>query len=302
MANGFNHAANLPVAPLGNGDPVPTVGALAPAVFNRAELRHAIVQHHAGQQGFLLFGTQGPKNAHGIFPLQTESGVHQLIGQVAGAGEKQQALGVQVQTPHRLPFTLEQLGQAAKNRGAVLRIVMRNDLARRLVISDHAGCRRINAEANRLAIDLDGVAKLDPLPDMRRLVVDGDTPLQDELLHLQAGTHARLRQYLVQLGRLHLRGQNALGRRFVDPAHIFCVELARNNVQKWTRMGWLRCRRINRQGILWHGDGVHIWIGRDFGVIHTGFSVEGETAGLAWATPVSVNGSSALAASSPLIN
>ena len=134
VAHGFNHAANLPVAPLGNGDAVPAIGALATAIFNRAELRHAIVQQHAGQQCFLFIGTQGPKNAHGIFPLQAESGVHQLVGQVAGAGEKQQSLGIQVQTPDRLPLALRQFGQATKNRWTDLRIVMGDDLTRSILL------------------------------------------------------------------------------------------------------------------------------------------------------------------------
>ncbi len=46
---------------------------------------------------------------------------------------------------------------------------------------------------------------------MGRLSVDRNTALQDQLLHLQARAHARLRQDFVQLGRLGLRLQHPLG-------------------------------------------------------------------------------------------
>jgi hypothetical protein len=54
MANGFEHASDFAVSSFRNGYTVPTVCTLAAAVFNRAKLRHAIVQLHTIEQ-FLLF-------------------------------------------------------------------------------------------------------------------------------------------------------------------------------------------------------------------------------------------------------
>jgi hypothetical protein len=58
MTNCFEHAANLPVAPLGNGNPVPAIGAFSTALFNRTELCNAIVQSDTIQQHLLLILAQ----------------------------------------------------------------------------------------------------------------------------------------------------------------------------------------------------------------------------------------------------
>ena len=47
--------------------------------------------------------------------------MHQLVGQLAGVGEQQQAFGVDVEPTHRLPLALRQARQAAEHRRAVLR-------------------------------------------------------------------------------------------------------------------------------------------------------------------------------------
>ena len=77
---------------------------------------------------------------------------------------------------------------------------MGDHLAHRFVIRDDASRRRIDAKADRLAVDLDLVAELDALADVGRLVVYRDAALQDEMLHLEPGTEARLCKHLVQLG------------------------------------------------------------------------------------------------------
>lgn len=199
MADGLEHAANFPVSAFGNGDAVPTVGALAPASLDGAELRHAVVQRHPFQQTLFLFVVQGAENAYSVFPFESKAWVHEPVGQLARAGQKQKTFGVQVKTPHGLPFTLKQPWQTAKNRGPVLRVIVRDDLAGRLVISNDTRGRHVNAHTNRLAVDFDGIAKLDALTDVRGLGIDGNTPFQDELLHLQARTQAGLGQNLVQL-------------------------------------------------------------------------------------------------------
>ena len=77
-----------------------------------------------------------------------------------------------------------QLGQAAKHGGAVLRVVMRYHLAGGLVVGNHAGGRRVDADAQRLAVDFDLVAPLHALADVRWLVVDRNAAFGDKLLHL----------------------------------------------------------------------------------------------------------------------
>src|SRR6185369_5609657 len=137
--------------------------------------------------------------------------------------------GVQVQAPHRLPFALRQLGQLAKYRGAVARIVIGDDFAHRLVIGDHPCRGRCDAETDGLAVDLDLVAELDALTDVGRFVVDGNPAFGDELLHLETRTQARLRQQLVQFGGIRLRREHPLGGRYLGTFH-FGIELAGNHV------------------------------------------------------------------------
>jgi hypothetical protein len=79
---------------------------------------------------------------------------------------------------------LVQLGQAPKNRGPVLRVIVRDNLTGRLVVRDHTGRRRVDPHTNRLAVDLDRVAKLDALTNVCRLGVDRNSTFQNELLHL----------------------------------------------------------------------------------------------------------------------
>ena len=136
--------------------------------------------------------------------------MHELVGQLARAGEQEQAFCVEVEPADRLPLALLQPGQLAKHRWPVLRVIMSDHLAHRLVIGDHPGGRRCNAQAQRLAVDLDGISELDALADVRRLVVDRNPAFKNKLLHLQARTKAGLGQDLVQLWALGLRRQHPL--------------------------------------------------------------------------------------------
>ena len=106
---------------------------------------------------------------------------------------------------------------------------MGDHFAHRLVVGDHPWRRRIDAKADRFAVDLDMVAELDALTDMGWLVIDRDAPFQDQLLHFQARAHARLGQHLVQLGRFGLRGQNPLS-RYLRQVVAFGVESAAHDV------------------------------------------------------------------------
>jgi hypothetical protein len=168
----LQHATDLSVSALRQGDPVPRVGAFTSTIFDGAELGHAITELHAIQQALLLFIAQSPQHAHSVLALQTETRVHQLISQFTRAGKQQKALGVQVQTSHGLPLALVHPGQLAKHRRAALRIVMGNDFTRRLVVRNDARRWRVDANTNGLAVDLDAIAVLNPLADVCRLVVD----------------------------------------------------------------------------------------------------------------------------------
>ena len=231
MAHGFKHAAHLAVAAFGNRHPVPAVGPLTATGFNRAELRHAVVQRHALKQAFFLFVAQRTEHPHGVFTLQAEARMHQSVGQLTGTCQEQQSFGVQIQPPDRLPFALEQLGQAPENGWTILRVIVCHHFAGRLVVGDDAGRRRINLYADGFAVDLDGVAKLDALADMGRLGIDGNPPFQNQLLHLQTRTQTRLGQHLVQLGGFWLGQQHPLGH--VDGRILFVgIELAGDHIFK----------------------------------------------------------------------
>ena len=231
MPDRFEHATDLAVTPLGNGDPVPAIGALSPAGFDGAELSHTIIKRHAFEQAFFFLVVQRAQYAYGVFTFEPKARMHQLIGQLTRTRQKQQALSVQIKTSYRLPFTLEQLGQPPEHGRPILRIVMRHDLACRLVVGDNAGRWRINPHPNRLAIDLDGIAELDALPDVGGLGIDRNASFKNQLLHFQAGPQAGLRQYFVQFGGFGLRRQHSF--RQIERHILFVsVKLAGHHVLK----------------------------------------------------------------------
>jgi hypothetical protein len=138
--------------------------------------------------------------------------MHQLVGEPARRREEQQPFGVDVEAADRLPLALLQARQAAEHRRAVLRVVVGDDLAGRLVVRDDPRRRRHDAQAHRLAVDLDPIAERDPLAGVRRLAIDGDPAFLDRLFHVAARSDSGLRQDFVQLGRVRLRGQDSLAR------------------------------------------------------------------------------------------
>ena len=100
-----------------------------------------------------------------------------------------------------------------------------------LVVGDDARWRWIDAEANGFAIDLDLVSILNALADVGRFIVDGNPPLQNQLLHLQTRPQPCLRQHLMQLGRFNLGQQNPFH------GHDICIgfiriELPGNHIGK----------------------------------------------------------------------
>ena len=179
--------------------------------------------------------------------------MHQLVCQLARAGEQKQPFCVEVEPAYRLPFAVLQTRQLAEHSGSVLRVIMRHHLANRLVIGDHTRWRRIDAITNRLPIDFDLIAKLDALTYVRWLVVDGDTPFQDELLHFKARTKTRLRQNLVQLGRFDLRLQHPFDRQGLSISPLVTVKAPGYNVSELIALRSLALSRASmaRLGRRW---------------------------------------------------
>ena len=198
MTYGFKHAPDFTVPSFRKRHLVPAVRALTTACFQGSELGRAIVQQHAIEQTLFLIIAQSTQYPDSIFTLKAKTWVHQLVSQLPGACQKQQALGIEVKSSDRLPLPLKKLGQATKDSGSILRVVVSHNLARWLVIRNHARWRWVNTQAHRFAIHFDCVAELDTLADVRRLCIHRNTPLQDELLHFQARSQTRLGQHFMQ--------------------------------------------------------------------------------------------------------
>ena len=181
--------------------------------------------------------------------------MHQFIGQLARAGQQQQTFGIQIEPPDGLPFAMKQPGQTAKHGGPVLRIVMRDHLASGLVVGNDARRWRADLHADRLAVDLDGVAKLDALADVSGFGVDRNAAFQNQLLHFQARTESGLGQHLVQLGRFGQRRKHAL--EFECAVFFVGVKLAGDDIFKADR------GRLSRRGAplgrRWRGSWRRLW-------------------------------------------
>ncbi len=128
---------------------------------------------------------------------------------------------------------------------------MRNHFAHRLVVCNHAYRRWCNTEADGFAVDLYLVPKLHALSDMGRLVVDGNTTFQDELLHFQPRPHARLGKHLVQFGGFWLGKQHPLGGGELGVGFIL-VELTRHHVGKLIAITLRRALGSMAAGLSWH--------------------------------------------------
>ena len=103
-------------------------------------------------------------------------------------------------------------GRRRNTVGRCSRIVVGDDLAGRLVIRQDPRRRRHDAHPHRLAVDLDPVAEGDALAGVRRLAVDRDPALDDQVFHVAARADAGLGQHLVQLRRIGLGGEHPLAR------------------------------------------------------------------------------------------
>ncbi len=134
---------------------------------------------------------------------------------------------------------------------------MGHHLAGRLVVGQHASGRRRDSQAHRLAVHAHLIADGDALADMGCLAIDGDAAIDDQLFHVAARADAGLREHLVQLRRVRVRGQNAtfgrgFGRLFFDR---LAVVLARHHVGE-TVAGVHRLERLRLghrvERLQWH--------------------------------------------------
>jgi hypothetical protein len=121
--------------------------------------------------------SKSPKRAQHIRDPVQNGGASNCLPSSPELVKSKQPFRIQIEAANRLPLALMQFGQPAKHGGAVLRVIMGYDLAHRLVIGDDTRWRRVNAKADRLAVHLDAVTKLNTLSDVRRLVVDRDAAL-----------------------------------------------------------------------------------------------------------------------------
>ena len=172
--------------------------------------RHAVFQLDAGQQLLAHALFQLAQRAHGVFAVDVVARVHQAVGQVAGVGEQQQALGVEVEAADGQPLAGLHGRQAVEHGRTAFRIVRADDFAGRLVVHQHA--RRlvvVHAALQQLAVDAHGVGRQDALADVGRLAVHRHAAGDDQFFHVAARTQAGFGQHLVQLRRVVFGGQVA---------------------------------------------------------------------------------------------
>ena len=81
---------------------------------------------------------------------------------------------------------MRQIRQPPEDGGSLLRVVVRHHLTRWLVISQHAGWRRRDAVAHRLAVELNAVAERNALARVGHFAVDRDSALANHLLEIAA--------------------------------------------------------------------------------------------------------------------
>ena len=186
QADFVKQLAHLTVAAFGDDHPVPAVDPLAATVFDGLETGALAVDLDTIDEAGAGVVFQRAQHPHRVFTLHAKTRVHQLVGQFTGVGEQQQAFGVDVQPAHRLPLAMRQARQAAVDGGAVLRVVVGDDLAHRLVVGNDARRRRRNAHLDQLAGHHDAVTKRDALAGVRRLTVDHHLALGDQLFHVAA--------------------------------------------------------------------------------------------------------------------
>ncbi|KGD51083.1 hypothetical protein DP43_5061 [Burkholderia pseudomallei] len=260
QADRLEHPPHLAVAPFGKRDVIPVIRAFAAAVANAQEIRRAVVELDAVQQLLTRRLGQLADDAHRVLALDAIARMHEAVREIARRRQHQQAFGVEVEAADREPFRGLHRRQPIEHGRAALRIRVAHDLARRLVIQQHARRLARQLALDRLAVDPHLIGRHDPLADVRRLAVHRHPAGNDELFHLAARAHAGFREHLVQLRRVVVRRQHALRLSLAAPAQhrrahaaarrvVVGVERRRNHVGEHVVLARLRGRR-NRRGSL----------------------------------------------------
>jgi hypothetical protein len=96
MTHGLKHAPNLAVSPLGDGYPIPAIGAFAATLFNRAKLGNTIAKLNTRKQALFFFSAQPTQDPNRVLAFKTKSGMHQIIGKFARTREQEKPFSVQV--------------------------------------------------------------------------------------------------------------------------------------------------------------------------------------------------------------
>ena len=143
-----------------------------------------------------------------------------------------------------------QARQAAEHGGSVLRVVMGDDLAHRLVVRNDARRRWRNAHLDHFAGHADAVTKRDALAHVGWLAIDHHLALGYQRFHVTPRAYASLGQHLVQLWRVRFGGQHpAFGRGIDRSLRRIDVEVTRQHGRKGFRQIQRRGARDFHQGL-----------------------------------------------------
>ena len=201
----FKQLAHGAVLAVHQGDVVPVIAAAAVVVADIGEGVALAVDHHPIDEPLRPSVIQASVGAHGVLTVEPGGGVHHAVGQRAIVGQDQQPGGGDVQAAHRNPASLAQTGQAVEHGAPAFGIPAGANQTFRLVEDQHPGGAGTMTR-ERLAVEGDGVARLDALPQPRRLAIDEHAAIRDPLLDLAPRAVAHLGQGFLQPRRL-------LGRR-----------------------------------------------------------------------------------------
>ncbi len=212
QAGCFEHTTHFAIAPFGERDVIPMIGALAAAIADAQEIGRAVFQLDAVQQLLTHAFSQLADHAHRIFTLDAVTRMHETVCQIARGGQHQQTFGVEVEAADREPLGGLHGRQLVEHRRTAFRISVADDFASRFVIQQHA--RRLVGQLalDRLAVDANLVGRHDALADVGRLAVHRHAAGDDQFFHVAARAHAGFGQHFVQLRRVVVRGEDALGR------------------------------------------------------------------------------------------
>lgn len=236
VTNGLHHPAHFPIPAFRDGYAVPAIRTFTATVFNCAELRQSILKVYTVEKTLFLIVAQSPQYADCILAFQTKTRVHQTVRQLTRTGQKQQTFSVQIESADRLPLALIETRQFPENGWSVLGIIMSDHLSNWFVIRNDPHRRRGDANLDRLSIDFDLIPELNPLSNVSRLVIDGNSPFQDHLFHLKPRAQPGLRQNFVQFGAIGLWCEDALPNHHVAPVNLG-IEAPGNYIVKG---GWKR--------------------------------------------------------------